>query len=247
MATKFETKDDVPLEDWISDGISYLQAQVLIYRDPGMFAKYGPLMEEIRILEDTLKPKKDKRERGLEEESLGAEQEATFTDESLGDSTKSEVSQALEEKRAEAQKLWDEYARNTETWTLRRLNEDEVIEIREGIGEVPEMPDKPSSTKSPQRVREAWTQKMVEWSKEMDTFNKELHTRCLAEAVVQVELTIKGRKKVMKGANIKVDDIRRLQKRPGGDAHFKELKEAMLGLTVEGVQIMAPHSDGAGA
>lgn len=247
MATKYETKDDVPLEDWIDDGVSYLQAEVTIYRDPGMFAKYGPLMEEIRILEDTLKPKKDKRERGLEEESLGAEQEATFNDESLADSVKSEVTEALEEKRAEARRLYDEYAKNTEVWTLRRLNQEEVEALRESVGELPEAPPKISSTKASQKMREDWAQKMVVWSKEMETFNRELHTLCLSEAAMSVKLTVKGKERVIKGDKITPDTIRRLQKRPGGDAHFKELKEAMTGLTVEGVQIMAPHSEGTGA
>jgi hypothetical protein len=240
MATKYESKD-VPLEDWVEDGVSYLQAEVTIYRDPGMFAKYGPLMEKIRILEDARKPKKEKRERGLEEEAIGGEQEAVFTDESLSDSVRAEVDQELEKARAEAEKLWETYSKNTEVWTIRRLNEDEVVAIREDIGEIPEQPAKLSTTKASQRMREAWADKMVEWSKEMDKFNRELHTRCLAEAVVQVK--VRGRK--VKKPDVEM--IRRLQKRPGGDAHFKELKEALLGLTMEGVEIMAPHREGTGA
>lgn len=240
MATEFKS-EDADLESWIDDGVSFLQAEVKIYRNPAIFAKYQPIMDRIRILEDQLKPKKEKRERSLDEESVGGDQAAAFTDESLGDSLKSEVEQAIDKAYAEAEKLWAEYSEDCEVWTLRRLNEEEVTEEREKLGDLPEPPGKISTTKASQKMREKWAEEMAEWAEAMDTYNNELHTICLSKAVISVN--VKG--KVLKG--VSVDGIRRLKKRPGGDQHFKELREAMNALTLEGVSIMAPHRDGAGA
>lgn len=244
MATEFKS-EDADIESWIDDGVSFLQAEVKLYRDPGMFAKYQPLMQEIQILEKELKPVRDKKERTLDEESLGGEQAATFTDESLGDETKSEVVQALEDARAEAQKLYDEYAANTEVWVIRRLNTEEVQELKDQIGDLPEQPPKPSSTKMSQADQRKALAKMQEWSKAVGEYKTELDTLCLQRAVVSITVTVKGKEKTVEG--ISLDGINRLKKRPGGDAHFQELVEAMAALSTEGVSIMAPHSPGAGA
>lgn len=244
MATEFKS-EDADLESWIDDGVSFLQAEVKIYRDPGMFAKYQPLMQEIQILERELKPVRDKKERTLDEESLGGEQAATFTDESLGDETKSEVVQALEDARAEAQKLYDEYAANTEVWVIRRLNVEEVQALKDQIGDLPDQPQKPSSTKMSQADQRKALAKMQEWSKAVGEYKRELDTLCLQRAVVSITVNVKGTEKIVEG--ISLDGIERLKKRAGGDAHFQELVEAMTALSTEGVSIMAPHSPGAGA
>lgn len=240
MATEFKS-EDTDLESWIDDGVSFLQAEVTIYRNPAIFAKYDPIMNKIRTLENEIKPKKEKRERGLEEESVGGEQAAAFTDESLGDSLKSEVQQAIDKAYEEAEKLWAEYSKDCEVWTLRRLNEEEVEEERKKLGEIPVPPEKISSTKASHKMRDQWAKDMEAWSITMQEYNEELHTICLSKATMKI--VVKG--KTLKG--ISVDGVRRLKVRPGGDQHFKELKEAMTALTVEGVSIMAPHRDGAGA
>jgi hypothetical protein len=241
MVTEFKS-EDVDVESWIDEGVSYLQAQVKIFRDPGMFAEYGPLMEKIKILEDNLRPKREPRkDRGLDEESVGGNQEAVFSDESLGDETRSEVQQELDETRAEAKVLYDKYAANTETWTLRRLNEEEVIGVKETIGEMPEMPPKPSPTKMPKAQQVKALEKMREWSVAMQEYSDEVHVHCLALSTMSVAV----KDKVID--HVTIEGIRRLRKRPGGDAHFKELVRAMTELTAEGVEIMAPHRSGAGA
>lgn len=240
MATEYKS-EDVDLEAWIDEGVSFLQADVTIYRDPGMFKEYGPLMEKIRILENELKPPKEpKRDRGLEEESVGGEQAAEFADESLGDETKSEVQRALDEAREEAQALWEKYEANKEVWTLRRLNEEEVEEMKATLGP---LPDQPSGLRSGANSaqKKAYVDRMEKWSVKMTNYADELHLNLLPKAVLKV---------VVKGKEVpvpSVDGMRRLRTRPGGDAHFKELRDAMTSLTAEGVSIMAPHSEGTGA
>lgn len=249
MTTEF-TKEDVELEDWIEKDVSFLQAEVKIFRDPGMFAQYGPIMQEIKALEDALKPVKDKKERSLDEESLGGEQAATFADESLGDETKSEAQKALDEAREKAKKLYEQYEKNSELWVLRRLNEEEVVEVKAGMDPLPQQPVKPSSTKMSQAQKEKALQRMIEWNEQIEAYRKELRIKCLPLAVVSITLpggkVLKsdpdtGRQAISEGG------VRRLVKRPGGDAHFTELVEAMESLTISGVSIMAPHRDGAGA
>src|SRR5690606_24540439 len=50
VSTKFEVKGDTSLDDWI-DGVSYLQADVTIYRNPALLAEYRPLLARIDDLE----------------------------------------------------------------------------------------------------------------------------------------------------------------------------------------------------
>lgn len=239
MATEYKSEDR-DLESWIDDGVSFLQAEVTIFRDPAMFAKYGPLMQRIDILEKELKPKKDKKERSLGEESVGGDSQA-IVDESLADTFSSEISAELDGLYVEAEKLYAEYSKNTEVWTLRRLNEDEIEEKRDILGNMPDEPVRPSSTKMSKAQRDTAVRNMVAWSEKVQEYSDELHTLCLAESVVSV--LVKG-KQVPKPT---LDGIRRLRKRAGGDAHFKELRDAMNALAIEGVSIMAPHRDGAGA
>lgn len=240
MATEFKS-EDVGLESWIDEGVSFLQAEVTIYRNPAMFAKYGPLMERLQILRETRKPKKDKKERSLEE-SVGGEVTAwEAKEESLGDSFAAEIDEEIEAVEAEAQALWDEYAADTEVWTLRRLNAEEVEEVKNSIGPLPEQPMRPSSTKMSTAQVKTQLRKMEAWALAMAEYRDELSARCLPLAVMSVK--VKGEDKPVPS----VEGFLRLKKRPGGDEHFAELVAAMSKLTAEGVSIMAPHSEGTGA
>ena len=250
MATEYKA-EDVDVEDWISEGVSFLQAEVTLYRDPSMYAEYGPLMERIQILEKAIKPKKERKERSLDEESIGGEQQASFDDESLSDTTKSEVNEELEKLYARAAELHKAYTENSELWVLRRLNEDEVEDMKRELGDLPEqpVPIPNSSSKVSAAMKKRYVAEMVKFSQAMKEYADRLHTNLLPDAVMKV--TVKGKVKVdtlnAPATKLTVNDIERLKRRPGGDAHFKELVEAMTNLLTEGVSIMAPHREGTGA
>lgn len=237
MTTEFKNTE-VGLDDWIDNGVSFLQAEVTIYRNPAIYAKYQPLMEQIYALEQELKPpKKDKKERSLEE-SVGGIPEAQ--EEALGEGIRAGLSQRLEELYAEAQVIYDEYVKDIEVWTLRRLDEHEVQEEREALGPVPEAPAKPP-VNAKAAAQTAHKRKMEAWIVEIREYTDQLNKRCLARATMKV--VVKGEEKPAPS----YEGIQRLEKRPGGKRHLEELIKALESLTVEGVEIMAPHREGAGA
>lgn len=240
MATEYELTE-TPIEDWIDEGVSFLQAKVTLYRNPAIYAQYGPLLEQIRALEGELAPKKEKSKRdgSLDEESLGG---APAGEESLGeDSLTTAMSQRLEELYTEAENLWKIYSEDVEVWTLRRLDDHEVRAVQEEMDiPVPTAPPAMNPKASPS-AKTAHAKKFEKFITEMKTYTEELNIRCLALAVMDV--VVKGDKKPAPS----LEGLRRLRARPGGVVHVRELIAALESLTAEGVNIMAPHRSGAGA
>lgn len=242
MSTQYEL-NQTPLEDWIDEGVSFLQANVTLYRNPAIYAEYQPLVEQIRVLEAELAPvAKPKKESALGEEALGDQVRAAQAEESLGeDSLTGEIRTRLEELYAKAEELWKQYSDNSEVWTLRRLDPSEVKEIQKGMEmPLPEAPNK-ISDKASNQMKSAHAKKFETFLLSMVEYTDELNLRCLAAAVLKV--VVKGEEKPAPS----LDGLRRLKKRPGGQAHIRELVEALESLTTEGVDIMAPHRSGAGA
>lgn len=242
MSTQYEL-NQTPIEDWIEEGVSFLQANVTIYRNPSIYAQYQPLLDQIRSLEAELAPAaKPKKESSLGEESLGDQVRAAREDESLADDgLTSEMRARLEELYTEAERLWKLYSDDAEVWTLRRLDEAEVKEVQQGIElPLPVAPNKVSD-KASNQMKTAYIKKFEAFIMGMKEYTDELNIQCLARAVMKV--VVKGEEKPAPS----LEGLRRLKKRPGGASHIRELIEALENLTAEGVNIMAPHREGAGA
>lgn len=241
MSTKYEL-NDTPIDDWIDNGVSFLQANVTLYRNPSIYAQYQPLLEQIRSLEAELAPKKKvKKEQTLNEESLGDGPSAGEDESLAGDPLTQEMNARLEELYAEAERLWKLYSEDVEIWTLRRLDEPEVAEVQKGMEmPLPVQPNQPGKNPS-KAMQTAYVKKLEKFLEDMREYSDELNLRCLALAVLDVE--VKGEKKPAPS----VDGLRRLRARPGGVSHFRELVDALENLTAEGVNIIAPHRSGAGA
>lgn len=239
MSTDYEL-NQTPIEDWIDEGVSFLQAKVTIYRNPAIYAQYQPVLDQIRALEKELAPKKvrQKADASLDEESLGG----APSEPSLGDDELTfEMRQRLEELYSEAERLWEEYSKDVEVWTLRRIDEQEVKDIQKEMDlPLPSAPAKIKGGASPS-AQKAYAKKFEKFIEEMKEYTEELNIRCLAVAVLGV--TVKGEEK----PSPSLDGLRRLKARPGGVTHFRELVSALESLTTEGVNIMAPHRSGAGA
>jgi hypothetical protein len=225
MSTDYEL-NQTPLEDWIEEGVSFLQANVTIYRNPSIYAQYQPLLEQIQTLEAELAPAtKPKKESSLGEEALGDQVRAAQQDESLADDgLTGEMRARLEELYTEAERLWKLYSDDAEVWTLRR----------------PVAPNKPGAKPSNQ-MQTAYLKKFETFILGMKDYTEELNIRCLARAVMKV--VVKGEEKPAPS----LEGLRRVKARPGGQSHIRELIEALESLTAEGVNIMAPHRSGAGA
>ena len=239
MSTDYEL-NQTPIEDWIEEGVSFLQANVTLYRNPSIYAEYQPLVDQIQALEKELAPKKAKakRDAGLDEESLGD----APTEDSLGDDDLTVAMRArLEELYGKAEVLWAKYAEDTEVWTLRRLDEHEVQEVQKGMElPLPTAPGKPGAKPSKQ-MQSAYVKKFQAFIEEMTEYTQELNIRCLSLAVLKV--VVKGEEKPPPS----LDGLRRLKARPGGEKHIRELIAALESLAQEGVNIMAPHRSGTGA
>ena len=242
MSTDYEL-NQTPLEDWIEEGVSFLQANVTIYRNPSIYAQYQPLLEQIQTLEAELAPAaKPKKESSLGEDSLGDQVRAATTDESLADDgLTSEIRARLEELYTEAEALWKLYSEDAEVWTLRRLDQSEVQEIQQDMDlPLPQAPNKVSD-KASNQMKAAYLKKFEAFILGMKEYSEELNLRCLARAVMKV--VVKGEEKPAPS----LEGLRRVKARPGGQNHIRELIEALESLTAEGVNIMAPHRSGAGA
>jgi len=242
MSTEYEL-NQVPLEDWIEEGVSFLQANVTIYRNPSIYAQYQPLLEQIRSLEAELAPAaKAKKESSLGEDALGDPVRAARADESLADDgLTGEMRTRLEELYTEAERLWKLYSDDAEIWTLRRLDEAEVQAVQREMG-MP-LPTAPNSVpeKASNQMKSAYLKKFETFILGMKAYTDELNIRCLAIAVMKV--VVKGEDKPAPS----LEGLRRVKARPGGAGHIRELIDALENLTAEGVNIMAPHRSGAGA
>lgn len=238
MATDYELTE-TPIEDWIDEGVSFLQAKVTLYRNPSIYAQYGPLLEQIRTLEAELAPKKKSKRDASLEESLG---DAPTDEESLGgDSLTVAMNERLEELYTEAERLWEIYSKDVEVWTLRRLDDHEVQAVQKEMDlPVPTAPPTLNPKASPS-AKTAHVKRFEKFIQDMKAYTEELNIRCLAIAVLGVE--VKGEAKPAPS----LEGLRRLKARPGGVDHVRELVAALESLTTEGVNIMAPHRPGAGA
>lgn len=246
MSTEYEITE-TPVEDWIEEGVSFLQANVTIHRNPAIYAEYQPVLEEIQALEKHLAPKKTrtKREAALgDEESLGGD---TSGEESLAeeDSLTASVRERLEELYKTAEALWEQYSKDVEVWTLRRVDNHEVEAVQEQMREemnlvVPPPPPALNPKASPS-AKTAHAKKFEKFIRDMKAYTDELNIRCLELAVIKV--VVKGVEKPAPS----LAGLRRVKARPGGTDHIHELVEALENLTKEGVNILAPHRPGAGA
>ena len=240
MSTEYELTD-TPLEDWIEEGVSFLQANVTLYRNPAIYAQYQPVLDQIRALEAELAPvAKPKKEASLGEESLGDQVRAAREDEALSeDGLTGEMRKRLEELYTEAERLWKQYTDDSEVWTLRRLDESEVQAVQKEIDlPLPVAPNKPGAKPSNQ-MQAAYVKKFEAFILAMKEYTDELNLRCLALSVMKV--VVKGEEKPAPS----LEGLRRLKARPGGQPHIRELVAALESLTAEGVNIMAPHRPGA--
>lgn len=245
MSTEYEL-NQTPIEDWIEEGVSFLQANVTLYRNPSIYAEYQPLLEQIKSLEAELAPKKakPKRESSLgDDESLG-DDAPVAGEESLGDE-EDELTVAmrarLEELYGTAEVLWKKYSEDIEVWTLRRLDEQEVQAVQKEMDlPMPTQPGKPG-TKPSKTMQAAYVRKFEAFIQAMKEYTDDLNLRCLQIAVLKV--VVKGEEKPAPS----LDGLRRLKARPGGPTHVRELVAALESLSTEGVTIMAPHRSGAGA
>ena len=235
--TEYKIQDGVSVEDWIG-GVSYLQAEHTIHRNPALVAKYQPLMDKISALEAErerlLGPRTISR---TEEESLDAsKEEPAALEESLGEGNAlvSEIHEALKALYAEAEALWEEYSSDVEVWVLRRLDENEAAEILEEVGGLPKAPKSPAKGASPSEKKK-YAGLFQEWSETVQARNRDLNYACLAKAVVKV--TVRGKEVPAPDS----DALKRLSTRPGGQRHIRDLISVMETLSGEGPEITAPH------
>jgi hypothetical protein len=240
MTTQTELAvEDIDIEDWI-DGVSYLQAKVTIPRNPALYAEYGPLLEQIRNLEATqarkTTPKPDSDD-GLDTEpALASRGEESLADEPTP--LDAEITAELDRLYEQAETLWKQYEADVEVWQIRRLDEAEVVTIRDSLGGLP-----PEPAALPQHPSEAHRKRflaeMDAWMKKMAALRDELNLHCIAAATLSV--TVNGETKKPPT----LDGVRRVATRPGGTEHIKALAAAVEQLSVTGVEFAAPHRPGA--
>lgn len=232
---EYSVAADTSVEDWI-DGTSYLQASVTIYRNPGMWARYEPLLAELTRLETELD------QATPDDEDSPAVTDATLSDKPTVDPHVAELRKELDAKYAEAEELYNSFVNDKEVWRLRKLEQHELEMIRaelvEELGDVPEKPKKLPNNATKLR-RERHEQDMKEWMTAIMTRAHEINLRSLA--LVTLDVVVKGDTKPAPS----LDGLRRLVTRPHGAEHFTALVNAMEQLTIENVEIVAPHRPGA--
>jgi len=239
---------DVAVEDWI-DGVSYVQTKVTIFRDPAMYAEYEPLLEKIdeadalvAELEAEHAPEKPDDATLGDGAALGGEAAASGAESSLGETE--QVPQALADARArlaelvgEAEELYARYEANREVWHIRALDQDEIREIADEVG-IPETPD-PLRSGATAAQQKAYMRRVEKHVEDIRKAKEEIDLRGLARAVQSVEVA--GEAKPAPS----LDGLRRVKARPGGRRHIRDLTAALERITLEEVQIAAPHRAGA--
>lgn len=246
--TEVVANPDVSVEDWIG-GVTFLQTQVTLYRNPAIYAEYKPLLEQIAAAEQELAILTAPEEGdGTDERPLsGADAEAPMSapkgDRALGEKPAeparvAELRAEVDALYARAEELYAAYEKDVEVWTLRKLSEKEIDDIRVELGGVPEEPRKPGPKAKPQS-RTAYATKVDRWLKDMKAFADEVNLRAIAAAVVTVVVNGKT------VPNPTLDDMRRIASMPARAGHVDALVAALSELTVEGVGISAPHRSGA--
>lgn len=244
--TEFEATD-VDVEDWIG-GVSFLQASHTIYRNPAMWADYQPVLDRIEVLEQEIDGLTAQDEDDVVEERPLAG-EATLTtaaptaDRALGEKPVesprvAELRAELEALTVQANEMWDKYQADVEVWRLRKLEDAELVAIREEIGDPPAEPRAPSKNAKPQSIT-VYTKKFDAWYKAMQDYTVRYNLHCVAKATLSV--TVGG---VNRGT-VTVEQMERILARPGGKQHALELVMIVDQLSSEGVDIVAPHRSGA--
>lgn len=230
MSTKFEVKGDTSLDDWI-DGVSYLQADVTIYRNPALLAEYRPLLARIDDLEG--------ERAALVEDAPESDPEASLASKKTKTSHPriADIDAELETLMNRAEELYKKFTADVEVWTMRKIEDLEVAEIQKELGPSPEMPKKlPKNARA--QVRAERDAAIEAWSQEMMKYTSELNVRCVHRAALKVH--VKGKDREVPD----LDGMRRILHRPGGTDHINELAKALHRLSAEGVDIVAPHRSG---
>lgn len=242
--TTFEATD-VDLEDWIG-GVSFLQASHTIYRNPAMWAEYQPILDKIDALEREIEDltAQDEPTDAVVDRSMAGEEPlvsapAPTGDRTLGDKPVepprvAELRDELETMTKRANEMWEQYESDVEVWRLRKLEESELHAIKAELGELPAEPRGPSKNAKPPAIT-AYTRRFDAWLKNMAEYGKRYNLRCVAKATLSV--TVAG---VDRGT-ITPEQMDRVLARPGGEQHVTELVTVLEQLSLEGVDIVAPH------
>lgn len=242
--TTFEATD-VDVEDWIG-GVSFLQASHTIYRNPAMWAEYQPVLDRIDALEHEIDEltAQDEPDDAVVDRSMAGEEpliaaQAPTGDRALGDKPvepprAAELRDELETLTKRANKMWEQYESDVEVWRLRKLEESELKAIKDELGEPPAEPHRPSKNPKPQAVT-AYTRRFDTWLKNMAEYGKRYNLRSVAKATLSV--TVAGADR----GTVTLEQMERILARPGGEQHVTELVTVLEQLSLEGVDIVAPH------
>lgn len=243
--TEFEAVD-VDVEDWIG-GVSFLQASHTIYRNPAMWADYQPVLDRIDVLEQEIDGLTAPDEADVvDERSLSSDESlvsAPVADRALGEKPVeaprvTELRAELAALTARANEMWEKYSKDVEVWRLRKLEESELKALAEKIGDPPAEPRGLSKDAKPQAVT-AYTKRFDAWLTATAEYTELYNVHAVAAATLGV--TVQG---VDRGT-VTVEQMQRLLERPGGKQHVLELVNVVEQLSIEGVDIVAPHRAGA--
>lgn len=245
-STEFEAVD-IDVEDWIG-GTSFLQAKHTIYRNPAMYAEYQPILARIDELQQEIADLTAEDEPDvISDRALGDAEESLVVvpagDRALGekpveDPRLAEARAELERLTVKANEMWEQYAADVEVWQLRKLEESELVAIKDEIGEPPAEPRGLSKNAKPQAVT-AYTKRFDAWYLAMQNYTTRYNLHCIAKATVRV--TVQGANR----GTVTPAQMERLHERPGGRQHVLELIAVLEQLSTEGVDIVAPHRAGA--
>lgn len=243
--TEFEATD-VPLDDWIS-GVSFLQASHTIYRNPAMFAEYQPLLARIDVLEQEIDGLTAEDEPDtISDQSLSGEETLVRVpsgDRALGEKPVeaprvAELRAELARLTVEANEMYEQYAADVEVWRLRKLEEAELVALKGEIGEPPAEPRGLAKNAKPQAVT-AYTKRFDAWLHDTAKYVERYNLHAVAAATISV--TVQGTDR----GTVTPEQMERIAARPGGKQHVLELVRVLEQLSMEGVDIVAPHRAGA--
>lgn len=241
--TEFEAAD-VDVEDWIG-GVSFLQAKHTIYRNPAMFAEYQPLLARIDALEMELEALTED-ETVISDRTLAGEETLTVIpagERAIGERPVeaprvAELREEMDKLKRQANDMYEQYAADVEVWRLRKLEQDELKALHEELGGPPAEPRRLGKDPKPQAVT-AHVKRFETWLADNRAYTKRYNVRAVALATLGV--TVQG---VDRG-KVTVEQVERVLARPGGEDHVLELVNVVEQLSIEGVDIVAPHRSGA--
>ena len=236
---------EINVEDWIS-GVSYVQTTETIYRNPALWAEYEPLLEELQRVSAELDllltpaPEPDLGEAGLGDDAPPARVPAGEA--SLGEGVTPDVAALqlrFEELQTQVADVQARYASDTEVWHLRQLDAElEVAPIvKEYEGQVPPEPRPLGKGSTPAKLR-AYDARLRKYGEELAAIALEVNLRCLSLATLKV--VVAGEEKPAPS----VEGLRKLRTRPNGLRHFRQLVTALERISLQEVEIAAPHRSG---